>query len=1200
MTTTPSSSPPLPPPPPPFDITTPIGILDPDGLRDNPLTGRPYANVYQDSDKDHKTYTDFAKGWRNLSVYARRDELMAKMQKHQIVCALSGTGSGKTVLFPKYALHVGGYKKKVLCAIPKKVITLDSAKYAAMTLDVKMGQEVGCKYRGSDKRNYNAKRTMLTFATTGTVATMLQNDPLLPDYSYIVIDEAHERSMAMDKLLSLVKELVQRRKDIKIIIMSATIHLDDYLAFFPAPAFDSIGVNVEGSSPFPKPFRWLPAPLQNATVSKAIHEAIIQQITAIMRKPPLTYDRALRASIVRDIRRSPALVNQLNGGDPESLISDGDILAFVPSAGSYKVICDALDATRRKEGWPPFFCTRLESASEHRVARQANGKIITHDVHGEPVSINGKLPTEKDYATEEILYRTHPDSDPNHPFQRKVVIATDVAESSITIKGATYVIDSAVAMSSTFHPQHQLTELQAHRVAKDAIQQRRGRVGRTSPGVVYHLYTEDEFNTFDDITTPDFRKSDIGADVLGILSMTGKDSVAKVRDFYNEMIEPPKPVFLRSACYTLQEMSALTRTQDPLTGERLPDQDTRTILGRAMSFFRAPFTPAQAKSLILSEFYQCSWEMAQIMAMVQACKGKSIVELLMQKDLKSKPPKPYPIPTVFVSQYGDHLTLLHLYQRYHKCADQETFCKTHRMVPKFFDDVEVMTKRIHDTLREKVFENEDQALKTITDEDVIGQDAMEAMHQNKPKPKRHTTGRPQHTRPTRPTRPTRKQGGGYGGKGCHTQRRTRYRYHSRHHPHHPHQGGTFALRPDYTLDPDLTNPSGERDLKVLYALFPQAKSSVPDVLREMAQTSDASSSSASPSSSSTPLSSLYRTPQHAQDRMSERIREFSTPVFRALTLDQQRVVLRALDTTIAHRTKEHERIRQQVKNDPTANRVDADAEAAGHEKWLAQLKAFRTKVKHVVHQGRKAAHTEQQIRQLKVKEVLRKHYLRDEPTTYPHHDWTNVEFRVMRALVEGYLTQCAVQVGKKSGVVQYVTPSPEKPSYASIAEQSTLTPTYWKHKGHLEQFDVVLYETLFKNPRGDVTLQNVSVLPSRVRYDAGVEQMLRDCAGSYLDKGRGQGKSRSSGKKSTAKPKQAFRYGALRKTAVIRNTPQPPPQRRPKGRRSFHKNNRNNNKTRHNKNRTALPRVSRNRGPRSRQRTTQKSQTRRQSRQTRQ
>jgi HrpA-like RNA helicase len=1043
----------------PFDIKSPIGILDPEGNAPNPLTGRPYENLYATDGKDNKTYADWSAAWVGLAVYKRREDLLQTMRDHQIVVARSGTGTGKTVLFPKLALHVCGYKQKVICAVPKKIVASGHAKYASKLLDVELGKQVGYRYKNSPRDAHSAKHTMLAFATTGTVTALLQNDPKLSQYGYLVIDEAHERSMGMDKLLSLVKELVQLRSDIRIIIMSATIDLDMYKRFLPSPKYDMACVDVKGDPPFPRELVFRDKPLKNGDTRAGMIQGIVDQVMHILRTKPLQADQRIRRNIVRSIRKNKPHITH-----PEDIIRDGDIIVFVPSASYATDICKQVEDKRRREGLENLMCLRLDSNSEAEKVHTAAGALF--------LDANGTVVSAERLATDESLYHSHPDNDPKDPFKRKLVVSTNVAESSVTIDGATYVIDTAIGFSSFFQHQSQLTEMKLFRVAQDAVMQRQGRVGRTSPGIAYHLYTQAEFNAFNKMTTPDFQKEDLSADVLGILSMPGKDRVQAVRNFYNEMLEPPKEELFQSACRVLRGSSAITMLRDPYSGTLTPNNDTRTMLGRAMSLFRGSFSVAQAKSLVLSEFYDCSREMAHICAMLQSCQGKPFATKLMETQKNEC--TAHPVPMRFVSQYGDHLTLLHIYQHYHYAGQRHTdtgaieeakraFCRRHKMKPKFLESVEALSDTIHRTLREKVFDNPDQTLLNLTDGDVLGDEALKNIRTNPLTAAVATTSK------------------FYKGRA----------------PTQHKRAGSFAVSADYASLTDV-NTSGKLDVEVLYKLFPTTNRDLKAILKHITADRQIALTST----------------EHARELLSEYISEYKPRVFRKLSLQQQQAVVTALERSIRHRTVEGAAAQERAAAaDTDITSQEAASEARGHEHWLQNLKVFAKKASERVEQRLRAAeaHAERKVRRQKAREVIGKRHLYPPPTDYFSPEWSNVEHRVLRALFEGHVTQIAVKVGAG----RYRTTFPEKKVVATIDMGSVLTSTYWKSMELLQSHDVVVYDTV-TTANSKTTMQNVSVLPTRARYDVAVQHMITQVAGKdWRNQGTQNTKSDHSQKRHT-------------------------------------------------------------------------------------
>jgi pre-mRNA-splicing factor ATP-dependent RNA helicase DHX15/PRP43 len=217
-----------------------IGILDPDGKELNPLTGQPYSDKYK----------ELAKVWSKFPAYENAKDIINTIRKNQVTLVISGTGSGKTVLLPKYLLHVLDYNKKVAITLPKQIIAQSAAEFAAATLDVTIGKEVGYKFKGSDKKGYS-KENKLLYATDGTIVAKLLNDPKLEEFDGVVIDEAHERKVQIDFLLYLLKNTVKMRPDFKLVIMSATVNQEIFKSYFESDKIKFEIINVGAKTNYP-------------------------------------------------------------------------------------------------------------------------------------------------------------------------------------------------------------------------------------------------------------------------------------------------------------------------------------------------------------------------------------------------------------------------------------------------------------------------------------------------------------------------------------------------------------------------------------------------------------------------------------------------------------------------------------------------------------------------------------------------------------------------------------------------------------------------------------------------------------------------------------------------------------------------------------------------------------------------------------
>ena len=177
-----------------------IGIFDPDGKNPNPLNNLPYSQQYK----------ELSKMWTSLPAYSFKKEIVDKIKNNDVILVQSGTGSGKTVLTPKLALHCLDYKGSIIVTLPKKDITKSTADFSAKTLDVELGEYVGYQYRGESVKS---DKTVLLYSTDGSIISMIFKDPLLLSVDILIIDEAHERGVQIDLLLYLIKNAIKIRKE---------------------------------------------------------------------------------------------------------------------------------------------------------------------------------------------------------------------------------------------------------------------------------------------------------------------------------------------------------------------------------------------------------------------------------------------------------------------------------------------------------------------------------------------------------------------------------------------------------------------------------------------------------------------------------------------------------------------------------------------------------------------------------------------------------------------------------------------------------------------------------------------------------------------------------------------------------------------------------------------------------------------------
>ncbi len=389
-----------------------------------------------------------------LPISARADEIIAAIRDHQVLILAGETGSGKTTQIPKMCLVAGcGEKGKIACTQPRRVAASSVSRRVAEELNVDLGREVGCKIRFADQ---TSKDTVIKFMTDGMLLAELQADPFLDEYDTVIVDEAHERSLNIDFILGHLRRLRTRRPELKIVITSATIDTEAF-----SKAFDNAPI-IEVSG------RVYPVEVIYAPIEELKEEEKGESVPDIASerrfKDKAPYPRKNRPD---DFTYLDAAVEAVERVLLES--SQGDLLVFLPTERDIREITDLLQGRRlgRVEVVPLF--GRLTNVEQQRVF----------------------APTQ----------------------DRKIVVATNIAETSLTIPGIRFVIDTGLARMSRYTPQSRTRRLPVEPVSQSSADQRKGRCGRVSDGVCIRLYSEADYLDRPRFTQPEIQRSNL-ADVI--------------------------------------------------------------------------------------------------------------------------------------------------------------------------------------------------------------------------------------------------------------------------------------------------------------------------------------------------------------------------------------------------------------------------------------------------------------------------------------------------------------------------------------------------------------------------------------------------------------------------------------------------------------------------------------------------------------
>ena len=518
----------------------------------NYYTNEPYSSKY----------FEILEKRRKLPVHKQRSEFLELIHKNQILVLVGETGSGKTTQIPQFLLFDEQPHQKgtmIACTQPRRVAATSVAARVAQEMDVTLGQEVGFCIRFDDN---TSDKTILKYMTDGMLLREAMTDPKLSRYSAIVLDEAHDRTLATDILMGLIKQIALRRRDLKVVVMSATLDAAKFQKYFDnAPL-----MSVPGRT-FPVEIYYTPEP-ENDYLEAAIRTAL-----------------------------------QIHTCEDE-----GDILLFLTGEEEIEEACRRI---------------RQEGESLHRQSPSSIGELYV-------VPLYSSLPPNQ----QQKIFDLAPKSDGNGPPGRKIVVSTNIAETSLTIDGIVYVIDPGFSKQKVYNPRIRVESLLVSPISRASAQQRAGRAGRTRPGKCFRLYTEKSFlNDLEENTHPEILRSNLGSTILQLKKVGVEDLV------HFDFMDPPAPETMMRALELLNYLGALD------------DDGELTDFGHLMSNF--PLDPQFAKALMEAPKYGVVEEILSIIAMLNV----PVPFLRPAHDKK----RADDAKAQFDNDNGDHLTLLNVY-----------------------------------------------------------------------------------------------------------------------------------------------------------------------------------------------------------------------------------------------------------------------------------------------------------------------------------------------------------------------------------------------------------------------------------------------------------------------------------------------------------------------------------------------------------
>ena len=426
---------------------------------------------------------------QDLPVTQYTDKLIAAIQKHQVIIVAGETGSGKTTQLPQIAMLAGrGLTGLIGHTQPRRLAARSVSQRIAEEVGEKLGESISFKVRFNEQ---GSQDSLVRLMTDGILLAELANDRFLTKYDTIIIDEAHERSLNIDFIMGYLKQLLPRRKDLKVIITSATLDVNRFSNYFNgAPIFE-----VEGRS-YPVELRY--RPISEMTIGGSDDDEFDD------------FEENLPRAVVAAVEE--CFQDAQEKGHPEH----ADILIFASTEQEIRELQETLikHGPRHTEVLPLY--ARLALAEQQKIFNPSGGG-------------------------------------------RRIIIATNVAETALTVPNIRYVIDSGFARISRYNYRSRVQRLPIEAISQAAANQRKGRCGRIAPGVCIRLYSEEDFLSRPEFTEPEIKRTNLASVILQMQSL----KLGSLEEF--DFIEPPDHRLVNDGRKLLIELGAMSEKKNELT-----------------------------------------------------------------------------------------------------------------------------------------------------------------------------------------------------------------------------------------------------------------------------------------------------------------------------------------------------------------------------------------------------------------------------------------------------------------------------------------------------------------------------------------------------------------------------------------------------------------------------------------------------------
>ncbi|MDP7353649.1 MAG: ATP-dependent RNA helicase HrpA [Desulfobacterales bacterium] len=565
-----------------------------------------------------------------LPIFSHKEKIVDSISKNRVVIISGETGSGKTTQIPQFFMAAArGINGIIGCTQPRRIAVTTVAHRIAEELGEELGESVGYKIRFKEMTR---KESFIKIMTDGILLAETLTDPYLNQYDTIIVDEAHERSLNIDLILGILKILIKRRKDLKLIITSATIDTTKFSA-----AFDHAPIIEVSGRVYPIKIRYLPSDKQQEDTGEPNHvEMAVFTMEKLHKKSP-----------------------------------KGDVLVFMPTEQDIRDTCELIESRDLEKVMVLPLYARLSGSEQKNVFLRSLG--------------------------------------------RKIIVATNVAETSITIPGIRYVIDTGLARIPQYSPASRITSLPVLPISRSSADQRKGRCGRVENGICIRLFSQDDYDTRPVFTLPEILRANLAEVILKMIALKLDDI-----DHFS-FIDRPVKKSIKDGYDLLVELGAI-ETKHRRKHFSLTDK------GKLMT--KIPLDPRLSRILI------------------QAIKEKCLKETsVITSALSLQDPRERPVgktteaeqsQSVFIDSSSDFITLLNIWNGYQRAWQRvksmnkmKKFCKDHYLSFKRMREWRDIHTQILAILKESGILDGEFKIKTVSDPEYrISKPVFERIHRS--------------------------------------------------------------------------------------------------------------------------------------------------------------------------------------------------------------------------------------------------------------------------------------------------------------------------------------------------------------------------------------------------------------------------------------------------------------------------------------